>query len=98
MTRFAARARTAFIARCTATITAVTTILAASLTGLPLAAASPAVPLDPNSSDVAPQWVNPAIRPGEGERAQLSLLDARLPPMAASSNSSCASPTCRRIH
>lgn len=76
MTRFAARARTAFIARCTATITAVTTILAASLTGLPLAAASPAVPLDPNSSDVAPQWVNPAIRPGEGERAQLSLLDA----------------------
>lgn len=80
MTRFTTRARTAFRAWCTAAITAVitaaTTTLATTLTTLPPAAASPGVPLDPNSADVAPQWVNPAIRAGEGEQAQLTLLEA----------------------
>lgn len=43
---------------------------------LAVTAAALPVPLDPSHSDVAEQWANPNIRPGEGEVAELSLADA----------------------
>ena len=49
---------------------------AASACVLAVTAAALPVPLDPSHSDVAQQWVNPNIRPGEGEVGELSLVDA----------------------
>lgn len=49
---------------------------AASACVLAVTAAALPVPLDPSHSDVAEQWVNPNIRPGEGEVGELSLVDA----------------------
>ena len=34
------------------------------------------IPLHPTNPAVSEAWVNPAVRPGEGEKAQISLLDA----------------------
>lgn len=49
-------------------------VTAATGAGLPAAAAP--VPVDPTNPQVAEAWVNPAIRPGEGEKAELTLIDA----------------------
>ena len=40
------------------------------------ARAVPAVPVSPKNPEVAEQWVNPAVRPGEGQLARVSLIDA----------------------
>lgn len=59
-------------ARLAASATAASTaacLLAATSAALP-------VPLDPYHSEVSEQWVNPAVRPGEGTKAELSLIDA----------------------
>ena len=49
--------------------------LALALTAPP-ARAVPAVPLSPDNPEVADQWVNEAVRPGEGELASIELVDA----------------------
>ncbi|MEH0147957.1 hypothetical protein V6D40_09850 [Corynebacterium sp. Q4381] len=49
-------------------------VTAATSAGLPAAAAP--VPVDPENPQVADEWVNPAIRPGEGDKAELRLVDA----------------------
>lgn len=49
--------------------------LALALTAPP-ARAVPAVPLSPDNPEVADQWVNKAVRPGEGELASIELVDA----------------------
>lgn len=41
-----------------------------------LIVAAPAVPVSPSSTDVADQWVNPAVRPNEGEYARVELTEA----------------------
>lgn len=50
-------------------------LLALSVALAPVAAAVPA-PVSPSDPAVAQQWVNPAIRAGEGTKARISLLDA----------------------
>lgn len=42
----------------------------------PPARAVPAVPLSPDNPEIADQWVNEAVRPGEGELATVELVDA----------------------
>ena len=38
--------------------------------------AAPAVPLAPSNPEVAEQWANQSIRPGEGQIASVELVDA----------------------
>lgn len=54
----------------------------ATASALPAAAAP--VPVDPRNPQVAEAWVNPAIRPGEGEKAKLTLVDATPTPTSES--------------
>ncbi|MCP1388459.1 hypothetical protein M5J20_09735 [Corynebacterium sp. TA-R-1] len=63
----ARRALTAAAALCAAA--GLTTALTPVVAALP-------VPVDPTNSEVAEQWANPAVRPGEGEEAELTLIDA----------------------
>lgn len=40
-----------------------------------LIVAAPAVPVSPTHTDVADLWINPAVRPGEGEYARVELVE-----------------------
>lgn len=66
MTHAVARSARTLAALACATLTAAT---------LAPGAGALAVPLDPGHVEVAEQWVNPAIRPGEGSNATLTLID-----------------------
>ncbi|SDM02240.1 hypothetical protein SAMN04488535_1602 [Corynebacterium mycetoides] len=59
------------------TVTAVTAVAAASAF-IPVAGAQQSLPvaLHPDNPAVAQQWVNPAVRPGEGETATVTLVSA----------------------
>ncbi|GAA1182214.1 hypothetical protein CGLAUT_12200 [Corynebacterium glaucum] len=72
MSRLAPRAFVRALAAGAAT--SLTTVLTAVLTAP--AASALAVPLDPSNPEVAEEWANPAVRPGEGQVAELSLVDA----------------------
>lgn len=49
---------------------------ASAIAAAALLLAAPAVPVSPDSPEVAEEWVNPAARPGEQEKARIELIDA----------------------
>ena len=51
-------------------------IAVAALGLLPVTAGALPAPTSPEDPAVASQWVNPAVRPGEGTRASITLVDA----------------------